>query len=188
MRVMEGLSDEALMTQICAQDQRAFRVLMARHMQRVIRVAQRVVGSPAEADDIGQEAFLRVWSRAASFNPQVAKFTTWLYRITLNLAFDRMRKPQFAPIEEAGDIRSDETGPVEQLIAEQERRALENALAHLPDRQRAAIALFHMEGLSGSESAAALNVSEKAFESLLARARLALRKQVDNIENNRRYA
>jgi len=185
---MEGPSDEALMTQICAQDQHAFRVLMSRHMQRVIRVAQRVVGNPAEADDIGQEAFLRVWSRAASFNPQVAKFTTWLYRITLNLAFDRLRRPQFAPIEEAGDIRSDETGPVEKLIAAQEWRALEQAMAQLSDRQRAAIALFHMEGLSGGESAAALSVSEKAFESLLARARLALRKQVDNIENNRRYA
>lgn len=185
---MEGPSDEALMTQICARDQRAFRIIMARHMQRVIRVAQRVTGNAAEADDIGQEVFLRVWSRAASFNPQVAKFTTWLYRITLNLAFDRMRKPQFAPIEDAGDIRSDETGVVDQLIADQERRALADAMAQLPDRQRAAITLFHMEGLSGGESAAVLNVSEKAFESLLARARLALRKQVDNTENNRRYA
>jgi RNA polymerase sigma-70 factor (ECF subfamily) len=74
------------------------------------------------------------------------------------------------------------------MIAEQERRIMERAIAQLPDRQRAAIALFHMEGLSGSESAAVLNVTEKAFESLLARARLALKDQVRNIQNNRRYA
>jgi RNA polymerase sigma-70 factor (ECF subfamily) len=185
---MESESDEALMAAVSARDQRAFRILMGRHMQRVIRVAQRVVRNPAEADDIGQETFLRVWTRATSFDPTVARFTTWLYRIALNLAFDRGRRPGFAPIDEAHEVRSAEPEPVEQLIADEERRAVEQAMALLSERQRGAIALFHMEGLSGEESARVMNLSAKAFESLLARARAALREQVQKIQNDRRYA
>ena len=81
----EDLSDEALMVAVAARQQQAFRILMGRHMPRAIRVAQRVVRDSAEADDIGQDAFLRVWSHAASFDPDIARFTTWLYRIVLNL-------------------------------------------------------------------------------------------------------
>lgn len=185
---MDEDSDEALMTAVVARRQQAFRVLMTRHMPRAIRVAQRIVRDPAEADDIGQEAFLRVWNKASSFDPQIARFTTWLYRIVLNLAFDRARKPKLAPIEEAAEIESGEAGPVETIIAAQQRRVLKQAMAALPDRQRGAVALFHMEGLSGEEAARAMNLSAKAFESLLGRARAALRKEVEKLEGHRRDA
>lgn len=187
-RMSEDLPDEALMLAVAARQQQAFRILMGRHMQRAIRVAQRVVRDPAEADDIGQEAFLRVWSHAASFDPDIARFTTWLYRIVLNLAFDRTRRRPLVPIEEAGDISAADPEPVERLIAEEERRALEQAMGNLSERQRGAIALFHMEGLSGEESAKAMNLSAKAFESLLARARATLREHVEKIQNARRCA
>jgi RNA polymerase sigma-70 factor (ECF subfamily) len=187
-QAMEDETDEALMLAVAARQQQAFRILMGRHMPRALRVAQRVVRNAAEADEIGQEAFLRIWTRAASFDPAVARFTTWLYRIVLNLAFDRVRRPAFAPIEDAGDVRDDRPEPVERLIADQERRMLEQAMAQLSDRQRGAIALFHMEGLSGEESAAAMNISAKAFESLLARARIALRDNVKKLQDDRRYA
>jgi RNA polymerase sigma-70 factor (ECF subfamily) len=180
-------TDEALMAAVCDRDQRAFRILMGRHMPRAIRVAQRIVGSAAEADDIGQDAFLRVWLRAASFDPKLARFTTWLYRIVLNLAFDRVRKPRLAPIEDAADIRSADPGPVEQLIADEQRRAVDAGMAKLSERQRAAIALFHLEGLSGEDAARAMQLSAKAFESLLARARATLRDHVQTIQNDRRY-
>lgn len=183
---VEDDSDEALMAAIVARRQSAFRVLMARHMPRAIRVAQRIVRDAAEADDIGQEAFLRVWHKAASFDPQVARFTTWLYRIVLNLSFDRSRKPRHAPIEEAAEIASSEPAPVDHLIADQQRRTLHAAMARLSDRQRGAIALFHMEGLSGDEAARAMGLSPKAFESLLARARIALKTEVETIEQTRR--
>jgi RNA polymerase sigma-70 factor (ECF subfamily) len=186
--MMQDLSDEALMVAVSARQQQAFRVLMGRHMQRAVRVAQRVVRDSAEADDIGQDAFLRVWSHAASFDPDVARFTTWLYRIVLNLAFDRGRRRPLMPIEEAIDVRVTDPEPVERLIAEEERRALEQAMANLSERQRGAIALFHMEGLSGEESAKAMNLSAKAFESLLARARATLREHVQKIQNTRRCA
>ena len=187
-RMMQDLSDEALMVAVSARQPQAFRILMGRHMQRAVRVAQRVVRDSAEADDIGQEAFLRVWSHAASFDPDVARFTTWLYRIVLNLAFDRGRRRPLMPIEEAIEVRATDPEPVERLIADEERRALEQAMANLSERQRGAIALFHIEGLSGEESAKAMNLSAKAFESLLARARATLREHVQKIQNTRRCA
>jgi RNA polymerase sigma-70 factor (ECF subfamily) len=186
--MMQDLSDEALMVAVSARQQQAFRILMGRHMQRAVRVAQRVVRDSAEADDIGQDAFLRVWSHAASFDPDVARFTTWLYRIVLNLAFDRGRRRPLMPIDEAIDVRATDPEPIERLIADEERRALEQAMASLSERQRGAIALFHMEGLSGEESAKAMNLSAKAFESLLARARATLREHVQKIQNTRRCA
>jgi len=186
--MVEDPSDEALMAAVSARQHHAFRILMGRHMPRAIRVAQRIVRDSGEADDIGQEAFLRVWSHAASFDPDIARFTTWLYRIVLNLAFDRTKRRPHAPIDEAVDVRSDDPEPVERVIADEERRILEQAMAGLSERQRGAIALFHMEGLSGEDSAQAMNLSAKAFESLLARARAALREQVRKIQNTRRCA
>lgn len=173
-------TDEALMTRVAARDQWAFRILMERHMLRAIALAERVVGGNAEADDIGQEAFLRAWEKASSFDPRVARFTTWLYRIVLNLALDRRRRPNHTSggVEVMDDIASDAPGPLAELVAGEEAQVVERALASLPDRQKAAIALFHMEGLSGREAAGVMNLSEKAFESLLIRARRTLRQQV----------
>jgi RNA polymerase sigma-70 factor (ECF subfamily) len=171
-------TDEVLMTLVAARDQRAFRLLMERHMARVIALAERIVGSNAEADDIGQDAFLRVWDNAAGFDAKIGRFTTWLYRIVLNLALDtRRRRARRAAgdIEEASEIASSAPGPLSELVAEEEARVVELAIRALPDRQKAAIALFHMEGLSGREAANAMNMSEKAFESLLIRARKALK-------------
>ncbi|NEW91957.1 RNA polymerase sigma factor [Rhodopseudomonas sp. BR0M22] len=185
---LEDDSDEALMLDVVARRQQAFRVLMARHMPRAIRIAQRIVRDAAEADDIGQEAFLRVWNKASSFDPSIARFSTWLYRIVLNLSFDRTRKPRHAPIEDAAEVAAGDPAPVETLIAAQQQRLLEAALAELPERQRGAIALFHMEGLSGEEAARAMNLSPKAFESLLGRARLALKKEVERRQDDRRRA
>jgi RNA polymerase sigma-70 factor (ECF subfamily) len=179
-------SDEGLMALVAHGDQPAFRILMGRHMGLAIRVAQRIVGDAAEADDIGQDAFLRVWSRASSFDPRVARFTTWLYRVVLNLSLDRVRKPKHAPIEEAAELRSDDPEPVAVMIEDEQRRIVSVALAGLPDRQRAAIVLFHMEGLSGREAAQAMNVSEKAFESLLVRGRAAIKQYVEARANNTR--
>lgn len=171
-------TDEALMALVAARNQRALRVLMDRHMARVIGLAERVVGANAEADDIGQEAFLRVWNHAQSFTPETARFTTWLYRIVMNLAIDRRRRRPHEDIEAASNVPSPEPMPVTQVLTDERSRIVERALAALPDRQRAAIALFHMEGLSGREAAKVMELSEKAFESLLTRARSALKQDV----------
>jgi RNA polymerase sigma-70 factor, ECF subfamily len=188
-RMAGDASDESLMTLVAQGDQRAFRVLMGRNMGLAIRVAQRVVGNAAEADDIGQEAFLRVWKRARSFDPRIARFTTWLYRIVLNLALDRIRKQAPLPIDDALEVTADHPEPLAVMIEDEERQAVAEAMSALPERQRIALILFHMEGLSMSRAAQAMNVSEKAFESLLIRGRSALKQRVaSGVPISRRYA
>lgn len=177
-RMQEGDRDEALLGKAALGDQRAFRALMARHMGRTIRLAESILGGRADADDIAQEAFIRVWRGAASFDPTVARFTTWLYRIVLNLAIDRSRRPRGDPIETAEQVATDEPGALAGLIAKEEQHAVAASVSQLPARQRAAIALFHFDELSGREAAAAMDMTEKAFESLLTRARATLKQRV----------
>jgi RNA polymerase sigma-70 factor (ECF subfamily) len=174
----EGDRDEALLVQAAQGDHRAFRILMGRHMSRTIRLAESILGSTADADDIAQEAFVRVWKGATSFDPTVARFTTWLHRIVVNLAIDRSRRPRGDPIEDAEYVAADEPGALARLIGKEEQEAIAECISQLPARQRVAIALFHFEGLSGRKAAAAMEMTEKAFESLLIRARATLKDRV----------
>lgn len=176
--MVEGESDEDLMALVAAGDNAAFRRLMARHIGRAIRVAETVVRGSIEADDIAQEAFIRIWRNAAAFDPRVARFTTWMHRIVVNLAIDRKRRngSGHAPVPE--DLADARESALDTLVASEQQAAVQCALQELPDRQRAAIALFHFEGLSGRDSALAMKLSESAFESLLTRARNALKQRV----------
>lgn len=180
-------SDEELMARVAmVGDHAAFRMLMHRHMRRAIRVAQGIVSNAADADDIAQDTFLRVWNRAKSFDPALAKFTTWMHRIAVNLAIDRTRRVPTEPIELAADVADPDDGALATLIEREQRRAMAIALARMPVRQRAAVTLFHFEGLSGRECALVLGVGEKAFESLLIRARTALKHGVEAVAVNPR--
>jgi RNA polymerase sigma-70 factor, ECF subfamily len=174
----EGDADEALMLQTALGSHRAFRILMARHIGSTIRIAETVLGDTAESDDVAQEAFMRVWRRASSFDPSVARFTTWLYRIVVNLAIDRARRPRGDPIENAEHVATDEPGALASIIAKEDASTVGQCIAQLPERQRAALALFHFEGLSGRDAAQVMEMTEKAFESLLIRARAALKQRV----------
>jgi RNA polymerase sigma-70 factor (ECF subfamily) len=176
--MLERESDEELMARVASGDQPAFRRLMALHMGRAIRVAETVVRHAGEADDIAQEAFIRIWRSAGSFDPGRARFTTWMHRIVVNLAIDRRRRAGGEAVEITDDIPLDEVGALDALIAAEQQRALQVALTQLPERQRVAIALFHFEGISGRASAEALNLSESAFDSLLTRARNTLKHRV----------
>ena len=97
----EGDGDDALVAQSASGNHRAFRLLMVRHMGRTIRLAESILGGSSDADDVAQEAFVRVWKGASSFDPAIARFTTWLYRIVVNLAIDRSRQARGDPIEAA---------------------------------------------------------------------------------------
>ena len=110
-------------------------------------------------------------------------------RIVLNLALDRRRKITPLPIDDAVEIRSDDPEPLTMMIENEDRQEVDAAMAALPERQRVAIALFHMEGLSVREAAQSMNVTEKALESLLVRARSAIKKHVETRDRiNRRFA
>ncbi len=177
--MQNGDNDEALMVAVARGSHAALRSLMERHMARMISLAQRIAGATDEADEIAQEAFVRVWRHADRFDARRARFSTWLYRIVVNLALDRhRRRSRTVDLELAADVASPEANAEEQLEEKQRARLLHAALASLPDRQRAALVLFHFEGLSGREAAAILDVSEKALESLLTRGRARCRDYV----------
>jgi RNA polymerase sigma-70 factor (ECF subfamily) len=171
-------SDEDLMERIAGGDSRALRVLMQRHMPRTVRMAERITRNRADADDVAQDAFLRVWRKAASFDVTRGRFSGWLGQIVANLSIDRLRMRRTEPLDPDLDIADPAPRADDDLAAAEERAAVDAALAELPERQRVALVLFHFEELSGREAAAALNLGEKAFESLLTRARIAIRERV----------
>jgi RNA polymerase sigma-70 factor (ECF subfamily) len=176
---LQSADDDLLLMRAGTGDQRAFRVLVSRHLQRSISLARRMTGNATEAEDVAQEAFLRVWQKASAWRSGDARFSTWLYRVVVNLCLDRRRKKPMAPLEAAGDP-SDPSPSVElKLVEDQKTRMVTEALATLPDRQRTALVLSYYEEMSNIAAAEVLGVSVSALESLLVRARKALRAELD---------
>lgn len=167
--------DDALMLQVGRGDPAAYRALAERHLTGVVRYATRMLSDQAEAEDVAQETFLRLWRDAGRYEARGHKPSTWLYRIAHNLCVDRLRvrKPQADAPEQTANERT--SGP----LADQELSAhVSAALARLPERQRAAIALVHYEDKSLEEAGAVLGCAAGAVESLLARGRRSLREQL----------
>jgi RNA polymerase sigma-70 factor (ECF subfamily) len=177
--------DAALIAWSAEGDRRAFDEIVTRHGPFALRVAARLVPEPAIAEDLVQEAMVRAWSQARVYDPRRARFTTWLYRIVVNLCIDYRRQTRPQALPETFDMPDPAAGADERMEAEQRRNALAAALQALPDRQRAAIALVYDEGVSGAEAARILGASAKAVERLLARARAQLRTHL-NPEPERR--
>jgi RNA polymerase sigma-70 factor (ECF subfamily) len=183
--------DDALLAASAAGDARSFRSLVDRHGGRAYAVALRLTGSPADAEDVVQEAFLRAWRRASSWRPSGsgnggegggggARFPTWLYQVVLNLCRDRaragrLRRHEPLEAEEAQAAADPRPDAEADLGRRREAAGLVEAVRRLPERQRAALVLTYAGGLSNVEAAAALGVSVGAVESLLVRARRDLR-------------
>lgn len=171
-------SDEDLMARVAQGDRLAYRALIDRHIGRAVGFAQRMLGSRAEAEDAVQDAFLRVWQHGSRWDGTKAGFRTWFYRILTNLVIDRKRKPRTDPIEAAGDPADPALDPEAALSRNRTTEAVASAVADLPERQRAAILLCHFQGLSNIEAAASLSLTVGAVESLLVRARRALKERL----------
>lgn len=155
--------------------------LVARHLPRMTALARRMLGDSAEAEDVAQDVFLKVWTQAKRWKPGAAKFETWLHRVAINACYDRLRKKRGVPLDEI-DERPDTAPDPEQAVGQaQTARAVEAALQTLPERQRAAITLCHYQGLGNIEAAAALEISVEALESLLARGRRALKEKLRHL-------
>ena len=174
-------------------DRAAFAELVECHQQRVVGTVARMLGI-AEAEDIGQQVFLRVWKSAARYEP-TAKFTTWLYTITRNLVFNELRRRKHRPVtsfdaEPPGDpagARDDSSSRFEDfqapapdatLLQAELQEAITAAIAQLPEAQRMAIILRRYEELSYEEIAAVLHLTVPAVKSLLFRARVLLRERL----------
>lgn len=171
----DGISDEALLVLYANGDGPAARALTLRLTPRVFAQAFRMLGDRAEAEDVTQEALLRLWKIAPDWRQGEAQVSTWLWRVVANLATDRLRKRRrVAPLEDAGEPADDSAGAEARMQAQARRAALAGALADLPERQRQAVELRHIEGLGNPEIADILKISVEAVESLTARGKRAL--------------
>lgn len=167
-------TDEFLMAQTAQGDRAAFDTLAVRYAGRLRRAAARVLPEGRLADDVAQDALLRAWTRAASYDPAQASVSTWLHRIAVNAAIDRLRA--LRPTTEVPDTLPDTARSAEETLEFGDRlRLLAAGLATLPDRQRTAIALTYGQGRSGQEAALALSTTPRALEGLLHRGRKLLR-------------
>jgi RNA polymerase sigma-70 factor (ECF subfamily) len=172
-----GDDDMALLAAFARGEAAAARVLTDRLLPRVHRFAARILGDRAEAEDVAQEAMLRLWRQAPSWRPGEAQVTTWVFRVASNLCTDRLRRRRSrptAPFEDAGDPADGKPGVEARLHQAARLAALQAALADLPDRQRQAVVLRHLEGLSNPEIAEVLDIGVEAVESLTARGKRAL--------------
>ena len=166
--------DALLVLRVGEGDVAAYRELVTRYAAKLSRFAERLLRDRAEAEDVVQETFLRLWQHARDYSPS-ARVTTWLHRITHNLAVDRLRvRGRTRPLPDEEAMPQSARQPT---LLDEKRRvvALEAALAELPERQATAIVLVHLHGLSGAEAAEVLEVGPEAVESLLARGRRALK-------------
>lgn len=176
-------------------DRGAFELLVECHQQRVVGTVARMLGSDsADAEDVGQQVFLRVWKSAARYEP-TAKFTTWLYTIVRNLVFNELRRRKgrptvsldaaaegdggrsvgeaFGHLEDPGAASPDAT-----LLETELQVAIAEAIGNLPETQRMALVLRRYEDLSYEEIAATLGQTVPAVKSLLFRARTLLREKL----------
>jgi RNA polymerase sigma factor (sigma-70 family) len=170
-----GDPDLDLLRRIANGDGAACTALVDRHLRRITGLAGHLLGNHADAEDVAQEVFLRVWQQAPRWRSGEAKFSTWLHRVTLNLCTDRLRRRRETALEAAGDPPSDAPPPDAGLQEAAIVARVQAALAQLPERQREAIVLCHYQELGNIEAAAALELSVDALESLLARGRRKLR-------------
>jgi len=175
----EEASDETLVARVAEGDRAAYAGLVLRHTDRFLALAERLLGTRGEAEDVLQDAFSRLWTHADRFDPEVARFTTWFYRVVANACTDRLRRRgRSQPLPEHWD--SVDPGPrADEKLAENQRaRRVRDALDELPERQKVAVTLCYFEGLTNVEAAEVLSISVKALESLLVRARRGLRAEL----------
>ncbi len=172
-----GPASEARLLQDTARgNQAAYRALVQQHLRPLLAIGRRMLGEDAEAEDVAQEALLRLWRSAGQIEIGEAGLRPWLNRVTANLCLDRLRSRKISPrtVDEMPEVG---TPAVQQLGIEEAELAkrVDRALQDLPERQRLALVLFHYQGLSQGEAAATLDISQDALESLLSRARRSLK-------------
>ena len=167
--------DAELLRAVAGGDRAAFDRLSRRHLDRAYGVALRMTGSRADAEDVVQDVFLRVWLKPEAWRPGQAQFSTWLYRVVVNRCLDLKRRPKGTELDAIEEPQDPDDNAEDTLLQAERGRALEAAVAQLPERQRAAIVLTYTAGLRNAEAASAMDISVKAFEALLVRAKRELR-------------
>ena len=186
------IPSEDLMARITEGDEYAFELLVGRHQSSILNLIYRFIGDRTKSQDLAQEVFIRVWQAAGSYQPK-AKFTTWIYRITVNLCLNELksaRRRKWFPFHRSdGDSEnaieetfSDGSPTAEDLLLAKERsRQISEAIQSLPANQRMALVLRRYDDLSYQEIAKILDCSVSAVESLIVRAKRNLQKKLKNL-------
>ncbi len=181
------------MARIGRGDEDAFEILVNRHQTSILNLVYHFIGDRTQAKDLAQEVFIRVWQSAKSYEPK-AKFTTWIYRITVNLCFNELKSARrrkwfsFNRSDEDGEHSFEETladsaSSPEALLLEKERsRQISDALQSLAENQRMALILKRYDGLSYQEISQVISCSVPAVESLLVRAKRTLQEKMKNFK------
>jgi len=173
------LDDESLICRIQEGSHEAFAALVDRHSNRFYRIAYRLVSSRDDAEDIVQDAFLKLWDRPNLWDPgKRAKFTTWFYRVVINLCLDLRKKKKLINLPEDIAFADENPGPDVLFDVHQKQAVLERFIHELPERQQLAVNLCFYEGLSNNEAAQIIGVKVKALQSLVMRAKTTLRSNV----------
>ena len=170
---MENLSDEELMSLITEGDSQAFESLVKRNTKYFYNVAYRIILNREAAEDIVQNAFLKIWQKPKIWQPGKAKFKTWFYRIIFNLAVDDKRK--FKSVITDIEIEDTTNSADVEIEKQDESKIIHKALSSIPARQRAAVMLVYFDEMAQKEAAEVMDLNIKAFESLLSRAKKELK-------------
>lgn len=174
----DPVADDQLLQRYARGEAGAARMLADRHLPRLLSYAARMLGGDrAEAEDVAQEAMLRLWRIAPEWRPGEAAVSTWLYRVSANLCTDRLRRRtrrRAVDLDSAPEVSDGMPSAEARMIAGDRMAALQAAVDTLPDRQRQAVVLRHMEGLTNPEIAMVMEIGVEAVESLTARGKRAL--------------
>lgn len=173
------------MAKIARGDSEAERELIELHFPRIYGLACRMLGDQSEAEDICQEALVRLWNTADDWTAS-AKLSTWLHRVVYNLSVDCLRKRRHmmgSEDVETANLFSEQQSGIDEYASNQTADIVNAAILSLPERQRTAITLVYHNELGNIEAAEIMDISVEALESLLSRGRRKLR---DNLFDMRR--
>lgn len=171
--------DQELLALVQDGSHQAFAELVKRHTQRFYGLAYRYVQNRETAEDLVQDAFVGLWANPASWrSDRNSKFTTWFYRIVVNLCLDWQKKKRPIPLDEDLPLVDERESVDEAMMRIQEQRLLEKEIAALPERQRTALNLCFDEGLTNQDAAESMGVNLKALQSLIMRAKTTLKKRM----------
>ncbi|UTD25543.1 RNA polymerase sigma factor [Bradyrhizobium sp. WD16] len=180
--------DRELLDRLAADDEAAFRLLVARHIDRAYAIALRIVGNGADAEDVVQDTMLKVWTHRGRWQHGRAKFSTWLYRVVSNRCIDLRRKPRTENVDAVPEMADGQPDASRVIERNEVTDLLEAAMQRLPEQQRIAVILSYHESMSNAEIAEVMDTTVSAVESLLKRGRQQLRDMLRRHERDIRGA
>lgn len=180
--------DDELLQRVAAEDEAAFRLLVERHIDHAYGLALRILGNGADAEDVVQDTFLKVWTHRGRWEAGRAKFSTWLYRVVMNRCIDLRRQPRGEDVAEVAEPVDDKPDAVTAIHRHEVTDMLETAMARVPEQQRYALILSYHQELSNSEIAEVMETTVPAVESLLKRGRQRLRELLRRSEGDIRQS